>query len=102
MHRRLWRRGVFAIGIAVAAFAVVAGTATADQYFHTVHVDLTPIGGAPLKSGFVNDIHTNGATISAQERYQLVGAEPDTTYSVMLQIASDPNCTTVTRTVAMP
>jgi hypothetical protein len=97
MLKRPTRLAVAAVVGAVAA--VFASTAAADQYFHTVHAELTPIGGAPLKSGFVNDIHTNGATISAQERYQLNGAEPNTTYTVALHIYSDSNCTTLTRTI---
>jgi len=36
---------------------------------------------------------------SAQERYQLVGAQPNTTYTVALNIFSDSTCTTLTRTV---
>ena len=85
MQGRLWRRAI-AAGIAAAVFLAVAGTAAADQYFHTAHLDLSPIGGAPLKSGFVNDVHTNGTINSAQERYQLNGAQPNTTYSVRLNI----------------
>jgi hypothetical protein len=82
--------------VAAAAFVLAAGTATADQYFHTSHAALSPIGSAPLRSGFVNDIHTNGSTISAQERYQLNGAMPDTTYTVALHLSlTDPTCTVV-------
>lgn len=87
---------------AAAAVAIGAGftsTAAADQYFHTSHADVSSIGGAPLQSGFVNDIHTNGATISAQERYVLNGAEPNTTYTVSLNIFSDSTCTTLVRSV---
>jgi hypothetical protein len=73
---------------------LVASTAAADQFFHTTHAALTPIGGAPLQSGFVNDIHTQGPTITAQERYVLNGAMPNTTYSVALHISfADPTCT---------
>ena len=85
---------------AVAAFATVVSTATADQYFHTSHADLSPIGSAPLQSGFVNDIHTNGAEIAAQERYQLNGALPDTTYTVALHLSFvDSTCTVVNATL---
>src|SRR5215211_3765218 len=63
-----------------------ASVAAADQFFHTAHAELTPIGNAPLRSGFVNDIHTQGVTIGAQERYVLNGALPNTTYSVALWI----------------
>jgi hypothetical protein len=72
--------------VAGVVFVAAASTALADQYFHTVHLDLSPIGSAPLKSGFVNDIHTNGTQNSAQERYQLNDAVPNNTYSVRLNI----------------
>ena len=39
------------------------------------------------------DIHTQGPTIYAQERYVLVGAEAETTYQVTLLVYSDPGCT---------
>jgi hypothetical protein len=94
IHAPLRRTVLRAVVLAIVALPVVASSATADQFFHTSHADLTPIGGAPLQSGFVNDIHTNGVTISAEERYQLNGAMPDTTYSVALHIsAPDPTCT---------
>jgi len=72
----------------VAVFAALsfASVAAADQFFHTAHAELTPIGNAPLRSGFVNDAHTQGETIGAQERYVLNGALPNTTYSVALWI----------------
>jgi hypothetical protein len=92
-----WRFSVVA-AVAGAVVALFASTAAADQYFHTSHADVFSIGGAPLHSGFVNDIHTNGSTISAQERYQLNGAEPNTTYTVALHISNtDPTCTVVNR-----
>jgi hypothetical protein len=94
--RKLRRHGIALVALALAVFPLVASTAAADQYFHSSHAELTPIGAAPLQSGFVNDIHTNGVTIAAQERYQLNGAMPDTTYSVALRISfTDPTCTVV-------
>ena len=100
MGRQLRRHGIALVALAVAVLPLVASTAAADQFFHTSHAELTPIGDAPLRSGFVNDIHTGGVTISAQERYQLNGAMPDTTYSVALRISAvDPTCTAVNATV---
>jgi hypothetical protein len=79
---------------ALAVLAVPA-SAAADQGFHTLHADLVPVGGAPLKSGFVNDIHTNGVVNSALERYQLVGASPNTSYQVTIHLyLFDPTCST--------
>jgi hypothetical protein len=79
------KRGAFAAVVAL-TMLVFASAAAADQSFHTSHAELTPIGNAPLQSGFVNDIHTQGGTIAAQERYVLNGALPNTTYSVALWI----------------
>lgn len=94
--RKLRRQGIALVALALAMLPLVASTAAADQFFHTSHAELTPIGAAPLRSGFVNDIHTNGVTIAAQERYQLNGAMPNTTYSVALLISfTDPTCTVV-------
>jgi hypothetical protein len=92
MRTQISRRTVAAAAV-VAAFAVLVPTATADQYFHTSHAELTPVGSASLRSGFVNDIHTNGVRIAAQERYQLNGAQPNTTYTVSLFISfADSTC----------
>ena len=63
VNRKLRRHGIALVALALAVFPLVASTAAADQFFHTSHADLTPIGDAPLRSGFVNDIHTNGVTI---------------------------------------
>jgi hypothetical protein len=94
MQGTLWRRSIV-LAIGVIAFATAASTATADKYFHTAHLDLSRVGNAPLKSGFVNDIHTNGSQIAALERYQLNGAAPSTTYGVVLNISfTDPTCPT--------
>jgi len=81
------------LGVAVAALALTAA-ASADQTFHTLHADLTPVGGAPLQSGFVNDIHINGNKNAAHERYQLNGAAPGATYQVSIELwPLDPSCT---------
>lgn len=98
VHRGLRRQLSVAAVLALAALPLIASSAAADQFFHTSHADLMPIGSAPLESGFVNDIHAQGETISAQERYVLVGALPDTTYTVALYIyVGDPTCTVLTR-----
>jgi hypothetical protein len=51
-----------------------------DRAFHTLHADLHAVGGAPLQSGFVNDVHTNGVVNGAHQIYHLNGASPNTTY----------------------
>lgn len=100
MTRRLWRHAIAAAALALVALPFVVSSAAADQAFHTSHAALTPVGSASLHSGFVNDIHTNGVQIYAQERYQLNGAAPDTTYTVALEIAfTDATCSVADATL---
>ena len=80
-----------ATALAVAALVVVP-LAAADQVFHTSHAAVHSVSGAPLSSGFVNDIHTNGAVNSAQEVYHLNGAQSSTTYQVQLVIFLSQDC----------
>ena len=68
----------------VLVLALSAQTAFADQVYHSQHIALMPVGGAPLRSGFVENIHVNGPTIYAHEVYVLNGAMPNSTYQVML------------------
>jgi hypothetical protein len=79
---------LFALAVAL----VAAAPAAADRTFHTSHAALHPVAGATLRSGFVNDIHTNGAVNSAHEEYHLAGAQPNTTYQVQLEIFADQSC----------
>ena len=77
------------IGCALAA----AAPAAADKAYHSEHVPLAPVGGAPLGSGFVQNIHANGPRVYAQELYVLNGAAPATTYQVhLLAYPFDPTC----------
>jgi hypothetical protein len=49
---------------------------------------------APLRSGFVENIHANGPQIYAQERYVLNRALPSTTFEVhLIAYPFDPSCT---------
>ena len=82
---------------AVAASTLLAtgltGTpAWGDAVYHSQHIALQPVGSAPLRSGFVENIHTNGPTVYAMERYALVGAAPGT-YAVTLHLFADTSCT---------
>jgi len=89
------RRVLSTVAAAWVLAAVLAPTAAADKAFHTLHADLRPVGASPLKSGFVNDIHTNGVVNGAHEIYHLNGASPRTTYQVSIQFfALDPTCST--------
>ena len=79
----------------VAQAALFTGSAAADRAFHTLHAELRPVGNSPLKSGFVNNIHTNGVVNAAHEVYHLAGASPNTTYSISIQFYPfDPTCST--------
>ena len=71
-----------------------SSVASADAVYHSQHIALSPVAGAPLRSGFVQNIHTNGPRIYAMERYVLNGATPSTTYSVTLQLFTDTGCST--------
>ena len=58
-------------------------------------IEVRPVGGAPLKSGFVVDTFMEGPNNFAIERYQLTGAEPNSTYQVNLLISLFvPDCST--------
>ncbi len=87
------RKPLVILASVVAGIALVlVPAALADQVFHTSHAALHSIAGAPLKSGFVNDIHTNGNVNSAREEYHLNGAQPNTTYQVQLVIFASQSC----------
>ena len=60
--------------------------ASADQVYHTERIMLAPVGGAPLHTGFVVNNHSNGPVNFAHEMYVLVGASPDTSYQVVLNV----------------
>jgi hypothetical protein len=77
-------RLLLAAAFAVATVAAAAPLAAADAVYHSQHIALNPIGGASLRSGFVENIHTDGLQIYAHELYVLNGAEPGTTYQVTL------------------
>lgn len=77
----------------IAAATVLVPAATADRVFHTLHAELHSVGGAPLHSGFVNDVHTDGVVNGAHEIYHLNGALPNTTFQVtILLYIADPTC----------
>jgi hypothetical protein len=78
-------RAVFAVGAVVLA---LAPSALADAVYHSSHIALTPVGAAPLHSGFVENIHPDGPNIFAHEQYVLNGARPNTTYTVTIHVGS--------------
>ena len=84
-------RAIFAVGTVVLA---LAPPALADAVYHSAHIALSPVGSAPLQSGFVENAHANGPNVFAHEQYVLNGASPNTTYTVTVHIAgaSDTTC----------
>jgi hypothetical protein len=81
------------IAVALGAFVLVPA-ALADAVFHSTHAPLSPVGGAPLRSGFVQINHMNGPVNFAHDNYALNGASPNASYTVTLNIstASDATC----------
>jgi hypothetical protein len=82
---RFMKRFLLAFALAAALLVLLAAPALADRVYHSQHIVLMSDTGATV--GFVENIHANGPTIYAQERYVLVGAEPGT-YTVTLTISS--------------
>jgi hypothetical protein len=73
---------------AMAGIVMMAGavSARADAVYHSQHVALSSIGGAPLRSGFVENIHADGPSMYAHEQYVVNGAKPNISYQVVLMI----------------
>ena len=61
----------------------LAPVASADRVYHSQHLVLTPVGSAPLRSGFVENIKAEGPMVYAHELFVLTGASPFTTYTVV-------------------
>lgn len=82
------------IGSAAAtAAALLAPIAAADRVYHSEHLRLAPVGGAPLRSGFVENIKAQGPMVYAHEIFVLNGARPRTTYTVTRNFfPGDPGC----------
>ena len=66
-------------------------TAHADQVFHTTQYPLSSVADESVH-GWVIDVHTQGPTIYAQERYLLRDVDPGQTYVMNLYAYSDPDC----------
>jgi hypothetical protein len=81
------------LSVASVAACFWVSPAGADATYHTDHFALSPIGSAPLSSGFVQNIHAEGPNVFAREMYQLNGAEPNNSYQVVLSIwTSNTSC----------
>jgi hypothetical protein len=85
------RHGSRLVGLAMAAIVVLmaAAPAAADRAHHTTRSVFHTVGGAPLRSGFIANIHANGPNIFAHEVYTLNGAMPTTTFQVVAHVYFD-------------
>src|SRR5919108_296283 len=81
MKRQTAVRGV-AVAASLAAIGLATTPAQADRVYHSEHLDLASVGGAPLKSGFVQNIKAEGPVVYAHEIFVLNGAGPRATYTV--------------------
>jgi hypothetical protein len=89
--RRPQRR--LALAASSIAFAILAPLAAADAVYHTEHLALTPAGDSPLRSGFVQNIKSEGPEVYAHELFVLNGAAPSTAYTVTRHLfLFDPGC----------
>src|SRR5439155_9977165 len=61
---------------------VLVPAAFADAVFHSTHAPLSPVGEAPLRSGFVQINHMDGPINFAHDNYVVNRASPDATYTV--------------------
>jgi hypothetical protein len=81
------RVGMLALtAMIVGAPVVLAGSAVADGVYHSSHYNLRAVNAAPLRSGFVENIHPNGPIAFGHEQYVLNGAAPNTTYHMVLMV----------------
>ena len=72
--------------------ALSASSVAADAVYHTDRIAIQSAGGAS-GSGSVINIHPNGPTVFATERYMLRGVEPNAIYQVWLIVdAAELDC----------
>ena len=82
-----------AVAAALAAIGVATTPAHADSVYHSEHLELAAVGGAPLRSGFVENIKAEGSVVYAHEIFVLNGAGARTTYTVTRNFYPfDPGC----------
>ena len=83
-----------ALASAVVVLTVaMTSTASADGTYHSERIPLHAIDDAPLRSGSVVNIHANGPTVFALERYTLNGALGNHDYELVLMVTPfDPLC----------
>jgi hypothetical protein len=85
-------RHILVIAATAALSAAFVGTAAADRVYHTEHLELNGVGGAP-GGGMVVNIHPNGPIVYAHEIYTLRKAVPGTYQVVLNLFPTSLNCT---------
>jgi hypothetical protein len=86
-------RQMLVLFVVAALVAGPAASALADAVQHSQHTPLHPVASAPLRNGFVENIHANGPNVFAHEVYVVAGAQPNTTYDVSIAVYfRDPTC----------
>ena len=87
------RRIVLGITLALLVVGLAAIPAGADATYHSTHIALTPVRDAPLRTGFVENIHANGPTVFAHENYVVNGGIPNTDFQVEISVfVGDTTC----------
>jgi hypothetical protein len=101
------RRIVLGVVSGLLVVGFTASPALADGTYHSTHITLTPLGNAPLRSGFVENIHTNGPNVFAHENYVVNGGIPNTDLQVEISVwvgdtacTGDPSVTLTTATLS--
>ena len=96
MSRKRFRRATATAVLVALGLMALAPMAVADQVYHTEKIAFEAVGDAPLRDGFVVNIHPNGPIVYAHEVYALKGAERNTDYQVYLVgYFQDPDCSGV-------
>lgn len=81
------------LAVTAAIVAALAPLAAADAVYHTERLALTPVGGASLRSGFVQNIKAQGPKVYAHEVFVLNGSAPNATFVVTRRFFfQDPEC----------
>jgi hypothetical protein len=75
-----------AAALSAVGITVCAPVAFADRVYHSEHLPLTSVAGAPLRSGFVENTKAEGPQRYAHEVIVLNGAQPGVTYTVARSI----------------
>ena len=94
MRRRSLARVAASLAVGAAAVFAISAPAGADAVSHSAQIPLHAVADAPLRSGFVENIHANGPKVFAHEVYMVNGALPNTTFQVSIAVSlNDPTCT---------